>query len=81
MYWLLIGSVSSIAVSRRLPKKKPTWITRQRLALSIFSTSALNLALPAFSPKMLNLRISRARKNTGATIEMTKNAYEKKVAI
>ena len=49
-------------------------------ALSILSTKVLNLALPAFSDKMLNLFSNKARRDTGATIEITKNAYEKNSA-
>lgn len=66
-----------LPVSRRLPKKKPQWIILHLEALSIFKTRVLNLALPAFSERIVNLLKSSAMKNTGATIEITKNAYEK----
>lgn len=51
------------------------------LPLSIFSTKVLKLILlPSFSFINGNFLKRTARKNTGAMTEMTKNAYEKKVA-
>ena len=38
------------------------------------------MALPAFSERIVNLLNNRNKKKTGATIDVTKKAYEKKSA-
>lgn len=59
------GSVSSIAVIKRLAKKNAGSRIRHLLVLSTLSINVLKLFLAALMFKILNLRKTTAIKNTG----------------